>query len=174
MLKHGLIADQKHWQDLIQLSTLNVEEVSAFIINSILVKKKVTDQDPYESGLRKILNFGHTIGHAIESHFLTTENPLLHGEAIFMGMLAEAQLSFLIGYITATELAEIKEGITKFYKPIKMSKDIYPNLLQWLAHDKKNVAKTINFSLLTSLGSCAFDVKVTEEQIIKSLDYIAE
>lgn len=172
MLKHGLIFNQNHWQDLINSKELTIKNISPFITNSIVVKKEVTDQDPFESGLRKILNFGHTIGHAIESYYLATDNPILHGEAIYIGMLAEAHLSFSIGYITEFELKEIKENILKFYTPIKIPKNIYPNLFEWLAHDKKNVAKTINFSLLTSIGTCVYDIKVTEEQIIEALDFI--
>jgi 3-dehydroquinate synthase len=172
MLKHALIADPTHWQDLTSLSTLSIENIAPFITNSILIKKKVTDKDPYEIGLRKILNFGHTIGHAIESYYLTTDKPLLHGEAIYMGMLAEAHLSCSVGYITTSELEEIKKSILHFYEPVSISKNIYTNLLEWLSHDKKNVGKTINFSLLTSIGNCTFDIKVTEEQITNSLDFL--
>ncbi|MFA9290509.1 MAG: 3-dehydroquinate synthase [Solirubrobacteraceae bacterium] len=172
MLKHGLIADKKHWIDLISLPELTIENITPLITNSILVKKKVTDLDPFENGLRKILNFGHTIGHVIESYYLTTQKPLLHGEAIYMGMLAEAFLSKLIGNITEEDLIAIKQNIIKFYTPIKIPASIHPNLIEWLAHDKKNVAKTINFSLLNAIGNCGYDIEVTEEDIIKSLEFL--
>ena len=94
IFKHALIQDAVHWQTLKNIDIYN-ENIDEVLYQSLLVKKQVVEADPFEKGLRKILNFGHTIGHAIEAYSLENEaNPLLHGEAIAIGMICEAYLSY--------------------------------------------------------------------------------
>lgn len=170
MLKHGLIANQSHWEKL-KKSSIDIETLSSFIADSIEVKKQVVESDPFEKGLRKILNFGHTIGHAIESHFLKTESPYLHGEAIAIGMISEAFLSFKEMILSQEDLLEISSKILSTYslKPVKR-KD-YPPILDWMKHDKKNELGKLKFSLINGIGDCKYDLDINSSQIEEALDF---
>src|SRR5690606_38544696 len=94
MLKHGLIHDKNHWLELIEIENFDFISIDYLIEKSVKIKQEIVEKDPFENGIRKILNFGHTIGHALESQLLQTENPLLHGEAISVGMMVESILSY--------------------------------------------------------------------------------
>ncbi|MEL7221837.1 MAG: 3-dehydroquinate synthase, partial [Bacteroidota bacterium] len=93
IIKHALIADAQQWQELASNPQWNTTDWADWVARSVAIKQKIVAIDPHEKGLRKALNFGHTIGHAIESYFLETATPLLHGEAIAAGMICEAWLS---------------------------------------------------------------------------------
>src|SRR5690606_25577881 len=99
MLKHGLIADADYWKNFIDLSQLDFDELDRLIYQSVVIKNRIVLEDPTEDGIRKALNFGHTLGHAIESHFLQSKHKitLLHGEAIAAGMILESYLSMRLG-----------------------------------------------------------------------------
>ena len=104
MLKHGLIASQEYWEKFQDLGDVDFADFDSLIAESVEIKNKLVLQDPTEEGIRKALNFGHTLGHAIESHFMTKEVSLLHGEAIAIGMILESFLSYQLKYISKTEL----------------------------------------------------------------------
>lgn len=93
MLKHGLIFDKTYWNQFKDLKDLNFDDLDQLIHRSVEIKNEIVCQDPTETGVRKALNFGHTLGHAIESHFLETPTLLLHGEAIAIGMVLESYIS---------------------------------------------------------------------------------
>ncbi len=171
VIKHGIIADGNYYKEIIQLS--NPKEITAAQIQrSVEIKNAVVLEDPFEKGLRKILNFGHTIGHAIESWSLENEsNPLTHGEAIAIGMICEAYLAFKEGLLKEEDLNTIKNDILKFFHHYRINKTIDHKLLETMQHDKKNVAGKINFSLPDSIGSCKFNVVVSHELIKESLNY---
>ncbi len=169
MLKHGLIYDKKHWENIVQLEKMEVHSVSSWIEDSVQIKTEIVRLDPYESGIRKILNFGHTIGHAVESEFLETENPLLHGEAIALGMLVETILSFENELITKEELEEIFFHISRIFGKILIPEERIPNLLVWMKHDKKNQNNQISFSLLDGIGNCKYNISLTEKQISEGI-----
>lgn len=171
MLKHGLIADQKHWQDLIFIENLTPESLFPYIETSMKIKENVVEADFIEENVRKTLNFGHTIGHAIESLFLHTGNPIPHGEAVAMGMICETRISFLQGVIAEASCDEVIENISRFYP--KLNIDSFPNemIMALMINDKKNVGGQINFSLLEGIGSGVFDQQVSEEQIIDALQF---
>lgn len=171
MLKHGLIANKAHWDSLIELKEITPTNVLPYVSDSILVKKQVTEEDPYEKGLRKILNFGHTLGHAIESHYLETDETFLHGEAIIIGMVTESHMAFQLELINESDLSHISKNLLKFYDLHKIDPSDYPSILNWMQHDKKNEAQQVNFSLINAIGSCQYNKQVKLEQIIASLDY---
>ncbi len=131
MLKHGLIYNRNHWREIIDSNELNSENIKDLIKESVQIKLEITEKDPFEKGLRKILNFGHTIGHAIESEFLLTEDPLLHGEAIAIGMLVETILSAENELITNDELNEIFSNLTAIFGKTKIEENKINNLLNW-------------------------------------------
>ncbi|MBA5628320.1 3-dehydroquinate synthase [Moheibacter lacus] len=169
MLKHGLIYDKNHWENLINLENLNPESVSVLISDSVQIKTEIIDNDPFESGIRKILNFGHTIGHAIESEFLETENHLLHGEAIAIGMMVESILSFENELISKEELDEIFTHLVRIFGKFSIPEDLIPNLFHWMKHDKKNQNDQISFSLLDGIGKCKYDILLNENQISEGI-----
>jgi 3-dehydroquinate synthase len=170
MLKHGLIADSAYWNEL-KYSNLD-NPSAALVYYSIGIKNKVVIADPHEKGIRKSLNFGHTIGHAIETYSLMNDaNPLTHGEAIAAGMICEAKLSEMKTGLKEEELIEITDVITGLYPKYSFTKDIYETLYGIMLKDKKNQSGRINASLLTQIGDCRIDNICTEEEIYESLDY---
>ena len=112
MLKHGLIEDEKYWEELSGIAQLSPEILVQHIEKSIQIKKRIVDQDPTEKGLRKVLNYGHTIGHAIESFFMETASSLSHGESVALGMLAEAYLSVEILKMPLNKMKNYKKNTT--------------------------------------------------------------
>lgn len=171
IIKHGLIYDASLFK---KLKTLGPEGLKDDIIyRSIEIKNEVVITDPFEKGLRKILNFGHTIGHAVESYSLTHDKrmPLLHGEAIAIGFICEAYLSFMKNDFSESDLKETVEAIRTVYPTYNLKKESYRALFDIMKNDKKNIAGQINFSLLSEIGKCGFDKFCSEEEIFESLDY---
>jgi 3-dehydroquinate synthase len=171
MLKHGLIADEKHWENLIHISKLDFETVIPHISTSMEIKQNVVQQDFQEKNIRKTLNFGHTIGHAIESLCLNQGNPILHGEAVAMGMITETHLSFLEELISEETCNIVIENIQKYYPYLDISDFKDEDIFELLINDKKNTDSKINFSLISAIGSCTFDYQCSKKNISSSLDF---
>lgn len=170
VIKHGMIYDRDLFNSIRNLSPADLND--QIIHRSVEIKNEVVIEDPLEKGLRKILNFGHTIGHAVESCSLRhDEKPLLHGEAIAIGFICEAWLSVKRNGLKKSELEEIVKILKSIYPAYKLDKSAYPELLEIMKNDKKNTAGRISFSLLSEIGKCGFDVFCTEEEIFESLDY---
>lgn len=171
VIKHGLIFDR----DLFALTkTIDEQQdaLDAIVHRSVEIKNAVITQDPTEKGLRKILNFGHTIGHAVEGYSLEhDENPLLHGEAIAVGMICEAYLSHKVNGLTAEGLQEIADLFIAKYEPVALAPASYPDLIALMRNDKKNEQNKVGFALLSEIGKCDFDLYVSEDLILESLDY---
>lgn len=171
MLKHGLIADKNHWNQLIQIRKLEVETVIPHIQTSMNIKQNVVDQDFHEQNIRKTLNFGHTIGHAVESLCLQQENPILHGEAVAMGMIAEAHLAYLENLIAEEDSKIIIENIQRYYPYLDISDFKDEDITALLLNDKKNTDSKINFSLLSGIGSCLYDHQCSQENILEAISF---
>jgi 3-dehydroquinate synthase len=165
MLKHGIISSKKYWQTLKELSDLTFSTLKEFIKPSIEIKKEVVLKDPREKKLRKILNFGHTLGHAIESYFLINpnKNKLLHGEAIAIGMILESYLSIHCAGLNFEIARDIRTTFLKNFKKIELSIDDKKEIIKLLKHDKKNIGNKINFVLISSIGKPKIDVQVPED-----------
>ena len=171
MIKHGLIANKKHYKSLSNLDNFDINSLDNFIRESVNVKIAVVKEDPTEQGLRKILNFGHTIGHAVETFYMNTDKMLYHGEAIAIGMIAEAYLSSLKTGIDIDEVDGIKKVILEYFpKTIIESKD-FTEILDLMKHDKKNVSGVISFSLLNEIGDCAYDCYALPSEIEDAMSY---
>lgn len=170
MLKHGLIRDADYFH---RLKDMQPDAISAADIrHSIDLKNQVVMEDPEEEGLRKILNFGHTIGHAIEGYSLTQDaDPLLHGEAIALGMICEAYLSHRVHSLSKAELDLIVQVFRDQYPDYPLGTEQYPTLLEIMANDKKNHQEQIGFSLLSEIGSASFGHFVSRELILESLEF---
>lgn len=171
MLKHGLIADKKHWENLINISKLDANAVVPHIETSMEIKQDVVQQDFQEKNIRKTLNFGHTIGHAIESLCLSQGNPVLHGEAVAMGMITETHLSFSEGLISEEDCTIIIENIQKYYPYLDISDFKDEDIFELLINDKKNTDNKINFSLISGIGSCTFDYQCSKKGIASSIEF---
>ena len=171
MLKHGLIADSGHWNDLISIENLSAETISPFIEKSMQIKQNVVELDFKEQNIRKNLNFGHTIGHALESLFLQKGTLIPHGEAVALGMICETRLSFLENLISEEQLNLIIKNIQKYFPYISIAQFSDEEILSLMQNDKKNNDGKINFSLIDEIGSCRFDYKTSSENIISCLDF---
>lgn len=170
VLKHGLIRDLAFFRSL--PSTLWEKQDWARVIrHSVGIKKAVVELDPKETGLRKILNFGHTIGHAVESFYLNSPQPLLHGEAIALGMIAEGFLSFQKIGLSFEELNELSTKMLSIFGKVSLDSKDLDALLDLCAQDKKNEGSTQLFTLLPSLGDCSFNNPVTREEIKHAILY---
>lgn len=171
MLKHGLITDEKHWTDLISIEELTPEHVFPFIEKSMKIKQNVVEQDFTEQNIRKTLNFGHTIGHALESLFLLKGKPIMHGEAVALGMICETHLSFLEHLISKDTAKNIVLNIRKFFPDLNITDFSTKEILQLMKNDKKNSFGNVRFSLLKNIGEATFDSSVSTENINYALHY---
>lgn len=172
MLKHGLIADAAYW-NLLKQSDLEKPNAE-LVYHSIEIKNKVVMADPTERGLRKILNFGHTIGHALESYSLDHDkNPLTHGEAIAAGMICEAWLSNQKAGLSDEAMQEIIDTFLSIYGKYTVKEKSFTELRNIMKKDKKNQNGKINCSLLTKIGKTQIDNICTDDELCDSLRYYA-
>jgi 3-dehydroquinate synthase len=170
IIKYGVTYDVRLYKKIKENPNLNIVDL---IHRSIEIKNEVVLQDPKEQNLRKILNFGHTIGHAIESYFLESEDKknLTHGEAIAIGMVAECYISSKLLKFPDQELIELKNLVITIYGKISILKEDFNGILDYLKHDKKNVSGQVNFVLLNKLEETKIDCNVSTEMIIESIAY---
>ena len=177
IIKHALISDVDFINILAKLdrARLTNETWISLIKKSCQIKASVVTQDPHEKGIRKILNFGHTIGHAIESIAAKTNTPLLHGECVALGMMAEAQIAQLRGSLSRSDVAQIKELLLRFNLPIKLANPLdTEEALRIITHDKKNSAGIILCALVEKLGSCTPSVAISESEVRDSLQSLVQ
>lgn len=158
VVKHALIADKCYWKE-IKTTPLEKMNWESIILQSIVIKNNIVTQDPLDKGERKKLNFGHTFGHAIESFYLKQGNPILHGEAISLGMILESNLS----KINKEEKNEITYFISNTFSIPK--KPPLRALLEWMKSDKKNRKERINFTLLNGIGSSIINQEFTLDEL---------
>ncbi len=173
IIKYGLTYDVKLWSEITQFKELYISNIISLVHRSIEIKNEVVTEDPKEHGLRKILNFGHTLGHAIESYFLESENKekLTHGEAIAIGMITEAFLSEKLLNFPSDKLIEIKDKLLNIYGKVVIETSDYDAIIELLIHDKKNVNGKVNFVLLSDFEKFKFDCNVDKSLLIEALDY---
>ena len=161
MLKHGLIFDKKYWDKFKDLKDLHTEDLNQLIHQSIQIKNTIVCEDLTENGIRKSLNFGHTLGHAIESYFLEndTKTTLLHGEAIAVGMILESYISREKNLLTNEEYQEIKYIINDVFEKIEFTPFDIEKIIELLIFDKKNEFGKVQFALLDGIGK----IKINQE-----------
>lgn len=168
VIKHCIISDRPMW-DVLRKKSLANQDWNVLIPHSVAFKKEVVETDPKESGLRKILNFGHTVGHAVESYFLST-NRIFHGEAIAVGMICESFIGWKKNLISKEELDEISAYLKEVYPPVTLPSVRKP-ILDLMSQDKKNKGNRIFMALTKGIGQAVWDVEVSAEEIDASLDY---
>lgn len=168
VLKHAFISDAS----ILDLMYANEDEL---ISRSVKVKMDVVARDEYESGERKKLNFGHTIGHAIESHLLEAENPVLHGEAIAAGMILESFISTKLVGLSEPDLQKILQLTDSIFSRVSLSKTDWSEVKKLLIHDKKNKNGEVRFVLLKSIGEAVINQPVSEELFDQAFEfYVSE
>ena len=170
ILKYGLIYDYKVIHKLKQTNNFNINDL---IHRSIAVKNEIVLQDPKENNIRKILNFGHTLGHAIESYFLESDDKdsLTHGESIAIGMVCESYLSNKILQFPKDKVTEVKNIVENMYKKVVIETMDYHGILNLLKHDKKNTSGQVNFVLLKDYEQYQIDCNASENLIIESIEF---
>ncbi len=171
MIKHALIQDESIWSRYKRNKEWTNNISNAELRESVNIKRKVILQDPLEKGLRKILNFGHTLGHAIETYSFSTDSPLLHGEAIALGMIGETFLSNQLLDLPSQDLDEVRNYILSIYGMDSSNYNDLEMIISHMKHDKKNKSGKVMFSLLQSLGDSVYDIEVNTKLIRTSLEY---
>jgi len=171
IIKHGLVSDKAYFEQATAKLPLEFsqDELADIISRSCEIKAEVVEHDETETGARKLMNFGHTVGHAIEALSLGAEQPLLHGEAVSIGMVAEAAISQQLGMLAESEFHEIEQALSNAGLPIKMNDSSVDKLLEKMRSDKKNDSGNINFTLLKGIGSAVYDQRVEQSAIIEAL-----
>ena len=175
MLKHGLISSEQMWAVLM---SFNLEQpdlvvLRGMVADSVSVKERIVLDDPTEKGIRKALNLGHTVGHAFESLALQRK-PVLHGYAVAWGLICELYLSCIKTGFPTDKMRQTVSFIKEHYGKMTITCDDYPTLLELMTHDKKNVADTINFTLLGDIGDIRINQNATKEEIYEALDFYRE
>ena len=172
IIKHCLIADADKWEE-IRKKDFEEQNWPDLIAHSVEIKKKVVAEDPTEQGLRKILNFGHTIGHAVETYFLSKppKQRLLHGEAIAAGMIMETFVAYRKKMVDLQTLEQVEEFIFSVYGKAPISMSDVPTIIALAQQDKKNRGGELRFSLLDKIGHCGYDIKVTAAEIQQAVAY---
>ena len=170
IIKYGITYDYKLLKEIKNNKSLHIEDL---IFRSIEIKNEVVLQDPKEQNLRKILNFGHTLGHAIESFYLESEDKenLTHGEAIAIGMVCESFMSSKLLRFPIEKVEEIKEIILGIYNKTSLLRADFSKIIDLLKHDKKNVNGQVNFVLLNDYEDCKIDCEVSEALIKESMEF---
>lgn len=172
VVKHAIIGSSALWERLASDVSVSDPDLADLLAWNARVKAGVVDQDPDEQGLRKVLNFGHTLGHALESHFLDSDRPLSHGEAVTLGMLAESRLAGHLGLLSPTDLDAVTEIIGRRLSPVRTVIPTFGDLAPWLSGDKKRRHGRLGFSLPDRIGHCLVDIPATADEINQALAWL--
>lgn len=167
IIKHCILSDKKLWE-VLRKRSLEQQDWPRLVRHSTLFKARVVKKDPKEAGLRKILNFGHTIGHALEGFALEAQKPLPHGEAVAAGMVMEAYIAWKKKLLKESECAEIRDFILKIFGTVEVpAKEAWMEVVR---QDKKNRGQEIRMALPRGIGKAVFDIPVTETEIRAAAD----
>ncbi len=171
VVKHCLISDREKW-NAIKILDLEEQNLPDLIAHSIGIKSKIVEEDFTEQGLRKTLNFGHTLGHAVETYFLENKpKRLLHGEAIAAGMIMESFLAYKKGMISEQAVNEIEEFLFAVYGRVNIELADFSPIIALTLQDKKNKGNVVRASLLSAIGHCSFDNALTKSEMTAALKY---
>ncbi len=173
IIKYGLSYDVDLWNDVKAIKNIHNFDMSQLIHRSIEIKNEVVTKDPKEKNVRKILNYGHTIGHAVETYFLqsSTLKTLTHGEAIAIGLVCETYISSKLYNFSTAQLNELKKYIKTLFGNVIIKENDFKSILDLMKHDKKNINGEVKFVLLNEFTDYRIDCKVEEKLIIEALNY---
>ncbi len=173
IIKHAIIGSHSLWESLNRYETLDSIHWTDILQENILIKKHITEADPHEKGLRKVLNFGHTIGHALESHLLKGLAPISHGQAVTLGMLAESRIANMMGMLDDKDFQAIIELIHRLLGQVEVTLPSIEEIRPWIQGDKKKSSGQVGFSLPDRIGSCGWNIHVEDQVIASGLDWLA-
>lgn len=171
MIKHGLISTE---ENLNKVLLFDLDRLNELVHTSVMIKERIVAEDPKEQGIRKALNFGHTIGHALESLSFDRNRPILHGHAVAAGMISELFLSFKHCAMPIEIVRHVTHFIKDQYPPFVFSCDDYDTLYEYMTHDKKNEGGYIYFTLLGGIGDIRINQIINKELVLESLDFYRE
>jgi 3-dehydroquinate synthase len=172
VIKHALIYEKQYWEELSGKSFSDTSNWREIIEWCIEIKNYFVTEDPLDTGFRKVLNFGHTLGHAIESYSLQhDEEPLSHGESVAIGMICESYISQKTSGLPKEQFEEIVQYIIQSYPHYMLKTGSIEYILEIIRHDKKNSGKNINFTLLTSIGNSLINQVIDPNIVRESLIY---
>ena len=176
MLKHALLSTTAEWAELLNYNIIepDLELLSNLLSKNLKVKEHIVREDPTEQGLRKALNLGHTIGHALESFAMGQGAPVLHGYAVAWGLICELYLSAIKLGFPSDKLRQTASFIRQHYGMPAIECKHYDRLLALMTHDKKNVGDTINFTLLADIGDIRLNQTAPRDEIFEALDFLRE
>lgn len=176
MLKHALISDEAMWAEALRFNpnAPDLKKLQRMVEDSVAVKERIVAADPLEHGIRRALNFGHTVGHALEAWAMQRIGPILHGYAVAFGMTAELYLSAVKTGFPTDRLRQTVAFIRHNYGSLPVGCDDYDTLLSLMTHDKKNTSSAINFTLLGDIGDIRINQSATKEEIREALDFLRD
>lgn len=177
MIKHGLIFSDNLYRKLFRfdIENINYKSLQSLIKQSIEIKNYFVESDPYEKNIRKALNFGHTVGHALESRAMEKQHPVQHGFAVAWGMIAELWLSVEKCGFPREKASDISRWIISLYGKPQFEESDYERVFQLMHHDKKNEAGSINFTLLGNIGQFVINRNCNQKaQIFEALDFLKQ
>lgn len=169
VIKHCLISDRAMW-DIVRNKSLTHQDWQTLVKHSVEFKWSVVAEDPREKGLRKVLNFGHTVGHAVEGYFLKSGNRIFHGEAIAVGMICESYLAHQKNLLSKESLNQLSEYILKIFGKTELPINYEP-ILEGMMQDKKNKGNKILMALTKGIGQAVWDIEIREKEIKSSLTH---
>jgi 3-dehydroquinate synthase len=175
MLKHALIADKEYWEALSHVDPKDAAHIAVFVKRSNEIKSVITIADPNERSVRKKLNYGHTVGHAIESFFLAKSDLITHGNAVGWGIILENQIANKLGILSDENTEIIEKRLLPIFGPVpQFSEQEVQQILEFILNDKKNTAQGINISLISEIGKCTFDNLVSLDIIRQVIEFVAK
>jgi 3-dehydroquinate synthase len=177
MIKHALISSMDIYASVLLFdldAKIDYAFLNRMVAQSVAVKERIVEEDPKEHGIRKALNFGHTIGHAYESLSFKKDRPLLHGHAVAAGIVSELYLSHKVCGFPMEKLSQVVYYLKEYYPAFVFDCKDYDTLYELMTHDKKNEAGIINFTLLSQVGDVQINQQVSKEKILESLDFYRE
>ena len=176
MIKHGLIDSDKEWQATMSFDTeeIDYEKLKQLVVDSVGVKERIVEIDPFEKGIRKALNLGHTIGHAFESMSYELNKPVQLGYAVAWGIICELYLSHRFCGFPKEKMYKTIYFIKDNYHGFYFDCDHYERLYEYMKHDKKNESDTVNFTFLSDVGKIEINQTASKEDIFDAIDFLRE
>jgi len=172
IVKHAIIGSEELWKKLNSIADIDQIQWNEIFELSIPVKINIVNVDPHEKGIRQSLNFGHTIGHALESYFLHSDTPLAHGQAVTYGMMAESKMALDAGMLAPEEFENILTLINRLLAPAQIKLPTYDDLKPWMSRDKKNIDQNFSFSLPSTIGACQWGL--ADLDVSAAIEWLAE
>lgn len=176
MLKHGVISNNEDFAKLLafDFDLIDYDYLTQLVGESVQVKERIVTEDPYEHGIRKALNLGHTVGHAFESLSFEENRLVPHGYAVAWGMVCELYLSHKVVGFPYEKLKQVVHFVKSNYGAFFFTCKHYDRLMELMMHDKKNESGIINFTLMGEIGDIRINQQASKELIYEALDFFAD